>query len=130
MLRTILAVVALLFVVSAHAETIDVSDSHGGLVAEYNAKWASLAAQGVNVRVVGPCQSACTVLLGHIPHDRICVTPQASFGFHLAKTAQSTATLWNAYSTDIRAWIAAHGGLKTGFIWMRAPDTYRFFHKC
>jgi hypothetical protein len=44
MLRTILPVVALLFVVSAHAETIDVSDNHGGLVAEYNAKWASLAA--------------------------------------------------------------------------------------
>ena len=130
MLRTILAVVALLFVVSAHAETIDVSDSHGGLVAEYNAKWASLAAQGVNVRVVGPCQSACTVLLGHIPHDRICVTPAASFGFHLAKTARSTATLWSSYSSNIQAWINQHGGLKAEFIWMRAPDTYQFFHKC
>ena len=46
----------------ALAETIDVSDSHGGIVTEYNAHWAELASRGVNVRIVGPCQSACTVL--------------------------------------------------------------------
>jgi hypothetical protein len=71
-------------VVSARAETIDVYDDHGGSVAEYDARWSELAARGVNVRIVGPCQSACTVLLAHIPNERICVTPQASFGFHLA----------------------------------------------
>lgn len=71
--------------VPARAETIDVSDNHGGVVPEYDAHWAELAARGVNVRIVGPCQSACTVLLGHIPNDRICVTPQASFGFHTAR---------------------------------------------
>jgi hypothetical protein len=131
MVRFIVAVAIVLVAgIAARAETIDVSDSHGGLVAEYDARWAGLAAQGVNVRIVGPCQSACTVLLGHIPHQRICVTPQASFGFHLAQTAKSTATLWNAYSADIQAWINQHGGLTSQFIWMRAPDTYRFFHKC
>jgi|SRR5581483_4280650 len=131
MLRSIFLFAFLLCAtVATRAETIDVSDSHGGLVASYDARWAELAAKGVNVRVVGPCQSACTVLLGHIPHDRICVTPQAAFGFHLAKTARSTATLWGAYSSDIQAWINQHGGLTGQFIWMRAPDTYRFFHKC
>jgi hypothetical protein len=112
------------------AETINVSDNHGGSVAAYDARWAGLAAQGVNVRIVGPCQSACTVLLGHIPHDRICVTPQASFGFHLAHLQSATATLWNAYSPEIQAWINQHGGLHADFIWMRAPDTYRFFKRC
>jgi len=116
--------------VPARAETIEVSDDHGGPVAEYDARWAALAARGVAVRIVGPCQSACTVLLAHIPYDRICVTPQASFGFHLAHLPEATATLWAGYSAGIRAWINARGGLTPDFKWMRAPDTYRFFRKC
>ena len=116
--------------VPARAETIDVSDDHGGPVAEYDARWAALAARGVDVRIVGPCQSACTVLLAHIPYDRVCVTPQASFGFHLAHRADATAALWAGYSAGIREWINARGGLTPDFKWMGAPDTYRFFHKC
>ena len=112
------------------AETIDVSDNHGGRVTTYDARWEGLARRGVSVRIVGPCQSACTVLLGHIPLGRICVTPNASFGFHLAHLPAATATLWNAYPSGIKAWIKAHGGLTHEFIWMRAPDTYRYFHKC
>lgn len=116
--------------VPSSAETIEVSDNHGGSVAEYNARWAGLAARGVNVKIVGPCQSACTVLLGHIPASRICVTPQASFGFHLAHRQDATQTLWAGYNSGIRSWIKARGGLTSDFKWMRAPDTYRFFKKC
>lgn len=112
------------------AETVDVSDNHGGSVAAYDARWAGLAQRGVSARIVGPCQSACTVLLGHIPRGKICVTPAASFGFHLAHLPQATATLWASYSSGIKAWINAHGGLTHEFIWMRAPDTYKFFRKC
>lgn len=114
----------------ASAETIDVYDNHGGRVADYDRRWAGLAARGVNVRIVGPCQSACTVLLGHIPRSRICVTPAASFGFHLAKLPSATATLRNAYAADIRGWIARNGGLTNDFIWLRAPEIYRYFKKC
>lgn len=115
---------------AAAAQTISVSDNHGGSVAEYDRRWAKLGAEGVSVRIVGPCQSACTVLLGHIPRARICVTPQASFGFHLAHLPSAQATLWQAYQPDIRAWIKAHGGLRQDFMWMRAPDVYRYFRKC
>lgn len=125
-------IVALLCLTSglARAETINVSDNHGGSVVKYDARWAGLAAQGVKVDVVGPCQSACTVLLGHIPRTDICVTPTASFGFHLANLQSATAILWGAYQSDIRNWITAHGGLTHTFIWMRAPDTYRYFRRC
>jgi hypothetical protein len=127
-----LLIVALLLSLSGtvSAETIEVSDSHGGSVVAYDGRWAGLAARGVDVKIVGPCQSACTVLLGHIPRDKICVTPNASFGFHLANLASATATLRGAYQSDITAWIDAHGGLKKDFIWMRAPDIYRYFKKC
>ena len=112
------------------AETIDVHDNHGGRVADYNARWSGLAARGVSVRIVGPCQSACTVLLGHIPRKRICVTPNASFGFHLARLPAATETLRRAYAPDITAWINRNGGLTNNFIWLRAPDIYRYFKKC
>jgi hypothetical protein len=114
----------------ARAETIDVSDDHGGSVAAYDSEWSQNAARGVSVRIVGPCQSACTVLLGHIPRNRICVTPDASFGFHLAHLPAATATLWASYQPDIRAWIQRHGGLTSEFIWMRAPDVFHYFKKC
>ena len=132
--RSLTGLLGLLFMfaccTAARAETIDVSDNHGGSVAAYNARWTELASQGVNVRIVGPCQSACTVLLGRIPRSRICVTPEASFGFHLAHRTDATATLRAAYAADITSWINAHGGLAQDFIWMRAPDTYRYFKKC
>ena len=114
----------------AVAETIEVYDNHGGSVAAYNQRWARLAARGVSVRVVGPCQSACTVLLGHIPRSKICVTPNASFGFHLAKREDMTQLLRQLYPADIKGWISRHGGLTVDFKWMRAPDTYRYFRKC
>jgi hypothetical protein len=88
-------------VVSAGAETINVYDDHGGSVAEHDARWSELAARGANVWVVGRCHSACTVLLAHIPNERICVTPQASFGFHLAHRPDATATLWAGCNAGI-----------------------------
>jgi hypothetical protein len=38
--------------------------------------------------------------------------------------------LRNAYQSDIQAWINQHGGLRKDFIWMGAPDIYRYFRKC
>jgi hypothetical protein len=128
--KSLVALMFFLIPVSSFAETIDVYDDHGGVVPDYDAKWADLAQRGVDVRITGPCQSACTVLLGHIPRSHICVMPQARFGFHLAKFPRSTAILWGAYAPDIRAWITAHGGLKPDFMWMGAPDIYRYFKKC
>jgi hypothetical protein len=111
-------------------QTINVFDNHGGSVAQYDRRWAKLAAENATVRIVGPCQSACTVLFGHIPRAHICVTPEAAFGFHLAHLPSAQATLWAAYQPDIRSWIGAHGGLRKDFIWLRAPDIYRYFRKC
>jgi hypothetical protein len=128
--RLIIAGLLACIAAPALAETIDVYDDHGGSVKAYNARWARLAARGVNVRIVGPCQSACTVLLGHIPRGRICVTPNASFGFHLAKREDATAMLRAAYPADIKGWISKHGGLTADFKWMRAPDVFRYFKKC
>ena len=62
MLRLFLLVRGLLCLLAspALARTIDVSDNHGGSVVKYDARWTELADEGVSVRIVGPCQSACT----------------------------------------------------------------------
>ena len=96
----------------------------------YEARWADLATYNVNVRIVGPCASACTVLLGYIPNQNICVTQNGSFGFHWATVQFVTAKLWRIYPQNIRDWIARHGGLTERLIWLQAPDIFRFFRKC
>jgi hypothetical protein len=112
------------------AETIDVYDSHGGRVRTYDAEWAARARQGVSVRITGPCQSACTVLLRHIPRSRICVTPEASFRFHLGTNEDATRLMWSSYQADIKGWIKSRGGLHHEFLDLEAPEIYRFFKRC
>jgi hypothetical protein len=68
----------------------------------HNVRWATRAERGVNGRIVGPRQSAPHVLLGQTRHNRICVTPDARFGFHLADREDTTAASWAAYQGEIR----------------------------
>jgi hypothetical protein len=127
----LIAILALVTsVATAKAQTVDITDEHGGLLVLYQQRWEKLAAQGVHVRVVGPCVSACTVLIGYIPRDNICVMPNAAFGFHWATVQFATAELWKTYPLDIRGWINTHGGLTEQLIWLQAPDIYQYFNKC
>jgi hypothetical protein len=127
----LLAAILSLVTSAASAETIDINNDRGGFVFVYQAKWEKLALQHVNVRISGPCLSACTILLGYIPRRDICVTPNASFGFHLATMQFATDQLWKAYPDDIRGWITQNGGLEfIKILWLQAPEIYHYFHKC
>ncbi len=114
----------------ARAETIEITGDWGGLLVAYEAKWAELAKRDVNVRVDGPCVSACTVLLGYIPRAKICATPKGAFGFHLAIPAFITPSLWKDYPPDIQTWITGKGGLGLTVMWLQAPEIYKFVHRC
>jgi hypothetical protein len=128
--RFVFAAILACRVLPAWAETIEVVYDSGGRLTDYAARWAMHRREGAYVRVAGPCYSECTMLLGQIPRDHICVTPEASFGFHLANTPATTAALWKAYPTDIKAWISQHGGLTDEFLLLQAPDVQRFFPTC
>ena len=114
----------------ARAESIDVGGDQGGFVYLYTQKWAKLAVQKVNVRIVGLCASACTLLTGYFPRKDICVTPDAVLGFHAGTFPFVTDALLRIYPEDIRKWIDAHGGLTWQLIWLQRPEIYKFFHKC
>jgi hypothetical protein len=115
---------------AVRAETVEISDDHGGFVFLYQQKWEKLAAQKANVRIAGICASACTLLTGYIPRKDICVTPNAVLGFHAGTLPFVTDILLKVYPEDIRKWIDEHGGLTWQLIWMQRPEIYKFFHKC
>ena len=56
----------------------------GGRIDLYKIRYAKLRDSGERVIIDGICNSACTLVLGIVPHNRICVTPRAQLGFHQA----------------------------------------------
>ena len=67
----------------ARAE-LHITRDHGGYVEEYKAKYKRVRETGQRVIIDGICNSACTLVLGMVPMNKICVTPRASLGFHQA----------------------------------------------
>jgi len=128
--QALLIVILALTASAARAEEAEINGDYGGFLALYQAKWSKLAEQGGSVRIAGPCVSACTALVGYLPRENICVTPNASLGFHLAIPAFVTPDLWKDYPPDIQTWITQNGGLSYRLLWLQAPDIYKFFHKC
>jgi hypothetical protein len=109
-------------VTSASATMIITADP-GGPISHYERRYALLRATGENVVIDGACFSACTLVLGLVPPDRVCVTPRARLGFHAAWfpdmaggriiSPAHTRKLQAAYPAPVRRWIARRGGLST-----------------
>ena len=114
----------------SQAETIDIIDDHGGGGGSSVARWIQYRRDGVHVRIAGRCESECTMVIGHLNREHICVTPEGRFGFRLADLPRATAALWRSYPTDIKIWLSRNGGLTHQVIWMRVPEIYRFFRPC
>lgn len=118
----LVAVLPLALAVPAAAD-YRITRDHGGLVEEYKKKYARIRDRGQRVIIDGICNSACTMVLGIVPLNRICVTPRASLGFHEAyidkrwtagirvASASGTADLLTYYPPPLRDWIRRQGGL-------------------
>ena len=115
-----------LAVVAAPARAdLRITRDHGGYVTEYKAKYERVAARGERVIIDGICNSACTMVFGIVPMNRVCVTPRASLGFHSAyydksftfgikvTSLEGTSDLMSYYPRPIKDWISRNGGLTT-----------------
>src|SRR5256885_14721138 len=60
--------------------------SPGGQVGPFLELFERVRASGERVVIDGPCLSACTLVLGMVPNNRICVTRRAVLGFHAARS--------------------------------------------
>lgn len=67
----------------ALAKTVITNDP-GGSVVEYISKYSDMRDANEHIVIDGKCISACTLMLGILPSQNICVTSRASFGFHSA----------------------------------------------
>jgi len=104
---------------------VHITRDHGGYVEDYKAKYKRIRDKGERVVIDGICNSACTLVFGIVPMNKICVTPKASIGFHQAyydkaftfgikvTSAQGTSDLMSYYPDSVKDWIRRNGGLTT-----------------
>jgi hypothetical protein len=113
----------------------------GGEVSSYVQKFEEMRAAGDRVVIDGPCLSACTLLTGIIPRDRVCVTSRAVLGFHAASylddasnsmvpTREGSRVVMRLYPPVIKAWIGRHGGLTPTLMLMRGRELTGLYHTC
>src|SRR5262245_66036422 len=75
------AAVATALSFSSASATVRIVGDYGGQIGPYLEHLSALRHSGERVVIDGPCLSACTMILGVIPRDRICVNPRARLGF-------------------------------------------------
>src|SRR5262252_5553935 len=88
----------------------------GGVINTHRARFQEIAQRGDQVEILGLCQSACTLVLGYVPLDRICFGPEARLNFHKASNADGTVSveytimMVSKMPLDIQTWIEKRGG--------------------
>ena len=117
-----------------------IADDRGGQIGPYLQQFAMVRESGSRVVIDGTCLSACTLVLGTVPKDRICVTSRANLGFHAAwdvapggrpvYSAEGTRLLWEIYPNNIRSWIKRKGGLTPRMIYLRGKELAAMYASC
>lgn len=123
----------------AAADVLITSDT-GGMIGDYVARWQRVRQSGERVVIDGTCLSACTIVVGMIPRDRLCATRNAALGFHAAwlpdangnrvTSPIATKALWGMYPGSVRRWITRRGGLTPRMLMMRGRDLAAVVPSC
>jgi hypothetical protein len=124
---------------TSHAE-VRIARDQGGQIGRYVDRYEQLRASGQTIVIDGLCASACTIVLATIPHDKICVTPNANLAFHAAwdfgahgraiANPEATRTLYSMYPSQVRRWIASQGGLTPSMIFLRGRQLEAMYRPC
>ena len=143
--RSLAAIVPLALIVQVTMSvpataTVRIADDRGGNIGEYWSRFTALRDAKEQVIIDGICSSACTMVLGIVPRDRICVTDNATLGFHAAYrpgflgsrvvNEPATRTLMSIYPDPVRQWLAHNGGLGPETIYLSGPELFALYRKC
>ena len=136
----VLGAAALALSVTSASATMRIAEDRGGQIGRYLEAFATVRSSGERVVVDGNCLSACTLVLGVIPRERICATQRARFGFHAAwmpdrdgrpiTSPLGTQALWSIYPASVRRWINRHGGLSRKMIFLQGQDLNGIVASC
>ena len=120
--------------------TMRISDDVGGRIGAYVDQFSAVRNSGERVVIDGTCLSACTLVLGIVPRNRICVTRRATLGFHAAwmpgpngrpvPSMVGTQALWDMYPQHVRQWINARGGLSPKMMFLRGRELMSMYPQC
>jgi len=132
------AAIAVAWASSASAQ-VRITRDVGGLIQNYVDRYQDMRASGERVLIDGPCLSACTLVVGILPPDRVCVTKHALLGFHAAwePTANGkvlvpseTRRMLHIYPAALRTWITRNGGLKAQMIFLHGRMLANLVRPC
>jgi hypothetical protein len=136
----LLAAVLLLVGVGASQAAVRIAQDRGGRIGTYVDKYQDLRSSGERVIIDGLCASACTIVLGAVPHDKICVTSHANLGFHAAwdfgargqpiTNQEATQMLYSMYPAAVQHWIAQRGGLTPHMIFLNGKQLLSMYRPC
>jgi hypothetical protein len=139
-LRALFATTTLLIGIGAVNATVRIVDDPGGRIGTYVDRYEGVRVSGERVIIDGYCASACTIVLGAIPYDRICVTSRARLGFHAAwnpgpngrriTNPEATQSLYSMYPFEVRHWIDQRGGLTPHLIFLGRHELAAMYRPC
>jgi len=132
--------VAAALAVSTAPAAVRIKADPGGQIGPYLENLVALRGSGERVIIDGPCLSACTMVLGVIPRDRICVTARARLGFHAAwhpgsdgrpvTSREATKLLMDIYPQHVRSWIVQRGGLSPKMMYLSGRELAAMYPTC
>jgi len=139
-LTALLAAIFPLAGLGASDAAVRIVEDGGGRMGAYVDKYQGVRGSGEMVIIDGYCASACTIVLGAVPHDKICVTSHASLGFHAAwdmdggghaiTNPEATHMLYSMYPSPVKKWINQRGGLTSRMIFLRGKELMSMYHPC
>lgn len=135
------SVIASVLATSLASAEVRIVGDPGGEVSSYLQRYQEIRDSGQRVVIDGPCLSACTLLTGIIPRDRICITRRAMLGFHAASyyddasrslvpTRAGSRLVMRLYPPEIRRWIDQHGGLTPHLIQLHGRELAAIYRTC
>src|SRR5258705_10695823 len=136
----LIAALAAALTTSPASATIRIAGDDGGQIGSYLKRHEAMRQSGERVVIDGPCLSACTMVLGAIPRNRICVTSRAQLGFHAAydlgqnggrvTNRAGTSLLMDHYPEHVRKWIARRGGLSGQMVYLSGHELSSMYASC
>lgn len=140
MVALAIASLATAFGATPSAAALRIANDTGGLIGTYVETYTAARNAGERVVIDGRCLSACTLVLGIVPRARICVTENATLGFHAAwvpdgvggrvRSAAGTRAIWGMYPPAVRRWISRNGGLAEQMIFLRGAELAAIYPPC
>ena len=126
--------------VSSASAAVRITGDNGGQIGPYLEQLVAIRESGQQVIIDGPCLSACTLVLGVIPRERICVTRRARLGFHAAwhhgengrpaTNRGGTQLLMAVYPSNVKNWINRRGGLTREMKYLSGAELASMYRTC